>query len=179
MLFRSVSQSRYISQNWIPSVNGVNYTQNSASQTLYIRTGVDNTSTAAGHGTNASADSKDMFLNPRRSSTNLSYTKTNDAAYNSGANTANVGCYINTRTASNVKKMYKNAVAVVSETTASTGRPTAAPFTGAANDDGVATGFRADQVFMEAWGAGVSQAQVTKLNNIIEENADSKGVGVQ
>jgi hypothetical protein len=34
-------------------------------------------------------------------------------------------------------------------------------------------------VFFEAWGAGLSQAQVTTLNTIIEEAADALGVGVQ
>lgn len=175
-LFNGTNQ--YITHNWIPATNGVNYQQNSACQVLYIRTNVGSAAVASGHGHYAMADNKETFLNPRRA-TNLAYIRNNGNNSDAGANTNGSGLYVNTRTAFNVKTLYRNAVPIVNGVQVSVGRPTRTPYTGACNDDGIPINFRPDEVFFEAWGAGLSQAQVTTLNTIIEANAVAKGVGVQ
>ena len=62
----------YIDCNWNPSVNGVNYVQNSASQIIYIR----NTGQGAGHGANGNTDNKNLYLNSRFTDDKI-YAKTN------------------------------------------------------------------------------------------------------
>lgn len=171
--------TQYNSQNWIPSSDGVKYTQNSASWVIYIRTNIASVGVTVGHGVYSSATLKDLFLNPRRSN-NLAYVRINSKDTETGSNTNGSGLYVLTRTSSSTQKLYRNAVLIVDgSATTSSGAPTITPFTGAYNDDGTPLGFRADEVFFEAFGALMTQEQVTTLNAIIEEAADALGVGVQ
>jgi hypothetical protein len=172
--------TQYISQIWVPSTNGVRYTRNSASQVLYIRT---TTQKNARFGVYGSTDTKDMSLNPSTITTGYALIRTNDQTNTTLSTLTNsAGLFVNTRVAASgvgSKLLYRNGVNLISVNVASTGVPTHSPYTGAGNTDNVAQGFREDQVFFEAWGAGLSQAQVTTLNTIIEEAADALGVGVQ
>ena len=153
--------TQYIDCNWVPSVNGVNYTQNSASMLIYVRTNV-NTNTA--HGTAENADTKDLFFTPKQAD-GKAYIKTNDFTYISVSNADGSGMYINTRTAAAVNKLYRNKIAIINGTTASIGVPTHSPYCLAYNNDDVAAGFRADQVSLYAFGAGLTQ---TDVNNITD-----------
>ena len=172
--FTGNGTTQYIDCNWNPSVNGVNYVQNSASMIIYVRT---NIAADGQHGIGNAADFKNIFILPKYTIDN-SYIRTNDATTISGANSDGSGMFINTRTASTVNKLYKNKVAIINATSVSTGMPTHLAYCLAINDDDVATGFRADQVSMYAFGGGMTQTQVTNLTTYYEAAMDALGKGV-
>ena len=166
--------TQYIDCNWVPSVNGVNYTQNSASMLIYVRTNV-NTNTA--HGTAENADTKDLFFTPKQAD-GKAYIKTNDFTYISVSNADGSGMYINTRTAAAVNKLYRNKIAIINGTTASIGVPTHSPYCLAYNNDDVAAGFRADQVSLYAFGAGLTQTDINNLTDRFEARMDALSSGI-
>ena len=169
--------NRRIDCNWIPSASAVNFTQNSASQIIYIRSDVS--SNTGFHGTGVNADNKNcLILN--KSATNFSGIQTNDATTvtSAGIVTDGSGLYINTRTAAAVKKLYRNKVAIIETTTVSTGVPTHSPYCLCSNDDNVATAFKADQVAMYAWGGGFTQTNVNNFTDAFETAMDALGTGV-
>jgi len=172
-LFNGTTQ--YNDNNWVPSVSGVNYTQNSASQILYIRTDIGSNGK---HGTYNNTDFHDCAI-CQRTVSNYAQVRINCVAISeiSGI-TDGSGLWVNTRTANNVNKFYRNGGIVINGTTLSNGVPTHSPYTGAYNDDDVAAGFRADEVFFEAWGAGMNQVQVDSLTNIVNDLATDLGVNV-
>jgi len=173
-LFNGTTQ--YLNNNWVPSVSGVNYTQNSASQILYIRTDIASTGI---HGTSSNNDLKDCYIWPRRNTNDWAYIRINDDTYvNSGSAINGSGLFINTRTAAAVNKLYRNGVAIINGTTASTGVPTHSPYTGAGNDDNVAGYFRADQVAIEIWMDGCTQEDVTGITNILNNYMTKLGTNV-
>jgi len=173
VLFNGVNS--YADQNFIPSYNGVNYVRDSASHILYIRT---NIGTNTYHGIKASDDLKNMFICPYRAVGLVSYIQTNDNSFVSGANTDGSGMFINTRTAANVKKLYRNKAIIIDATNPSTGLPTHSFYTGCNNDDNAASAFRADQVSLFAAGAGMTQTHVNNFTDPFEVAMDALGKGV-
>ena len=170
--------TQYIDCNWNPSINGVNYTQNSASQIVYVRTDVAHLNTR--YGVSGSADGKNIFIMPRRSeSPTKAAIETNDNTqiYTADAVSGD-GMLINTRTAAAVNKLYRNKVTIINATTTSTGIPTFSPYCLAGNDDGVATNFRPDQVSLYAFGAGLTQTDVNNITDRFETRMDALGKGI-
>ena len=159
---------------WVPSANGVNYTQNSASQIIYIRTDVAATDY---HGIGGSADFKNCFILPKYTTDNA-YIQINTATNSSAANTNGSGLYINTRTAAAVHKLYRNKVAIINGTVASIGVPTHSPYCLASNDDDAVGGYRADQVSLYAFGAGMDQTKVNNFTDPFEVAMDALGTGI-
>jgi len=159
---------------WVPSVNGMNFTQNSASQIIYVRTNINSTGQ---HGTTANDDGRDLRIIPKFS-TNNAYIRTNDATSVSDANTDGSGMFVNTRTAAAVNKLYRNKVVIIDETSVSTGAPTHTPLCLAYNDDNIPTGFRADQVSFYAFGSGLTQTDVNNITDRFETRMDALGTGV-
>ena len=167
--------TQYINCNWNPSANGVNYTQNSASQIIYVRTDIN--PATKGHGTTFNNDNYNCVIFPRNNDNN-SYLKINNNTYSNAANANGSGMFINTRTAAAVHKLYRNKVAIINGTVASTGVPTHNPYCFAYSDDDVAAGFRADQVSCYAFGAGMDQTAVNGITDAVEVYMDSNGKGV-
>ena len=159
---------------WVPSVNGVNYIQNSASQIIYIRT---DTEADGVHGINESVDNKNCLILPGNSQPKA-YIKTNDNTAISFANTDGSGMFINTRTAVTASKLYRNKVLLINGANNSTGVPTNSPYALAYNDDGAAAGFRPDQVSLYAWGDGMTQTNVDNFTDPFEIAMDALGKGV-
>jgi len=154
------ANTKYIDCNWIPSSNGVNFTQNSASLIIYVRTDV---LSVGGHGTYNNADNKNTVIIPTYTNDRL-FAGVNQQTWNYKlAPNDGDGMFVSSRTAAAVIKVYRNKVEVISETNASTGAPTHSPYCLAYNDDNVAAEFRADQVSMYAWGAGMTQTQVNNF----------------
>ena len=165
--------TQYIDCNWNPSVSGVNYTQNSASMIMYIRTDVNS---GGGHGSYLNTDGIDCLLYPRYSGN--AYIRINDATAGSIVSADGRGMFINTRTAVDVKKLYKNKVAIIESTTASTGVLAHSPYCLAYNDDDVAKGFRADQVSLYAFGSGLTQTDVNNITDRFETRMDALSSGI-
>ena len=74
--------TQYTDLNFTPSVNGVNYTQNSATFGLYIRTDI---TSAGAHGTAGNVDVKDCFAIPRYTD-DLAYARINASSSMNKAN---------------------------------------------------------------------------------------------
>lgn len=167
----------YTDTNMNPSVNGVNYTQNSASQIIYIRTDIK---TFSRHGIYGSADLKDCYIWPCRDLDPVfrAYISTNNNAsiYNNNSNGS--GLYINTRTAAAINKLYRNGTAIINGTAASTGVPAHNFYIGCYNDDDSPVGFRADQVFAHVLMKGLSQELAVKATNALNGCAKLLGVNV-
>ena len=168
--------TQYIDCNWNPSVSGVNYTQNSASMIMYVRTNIGGNGTQL-HGTYGNVDNKNCLIIPKVTG-NLAYIVTNENTPISGTNADGSGMFVNTRTAVAVNKLYRNKTAIINGTTASTGVPTHKPYCLAYNDDDVAKGFRADQVSLYAFGSGLTQTDVNNITDRFETRMDALGKGV-
>jgi len=150
--------TQYIDCNWVPSVSAVNLSLNSASLIIYIRTNVGNDTYHGVSGTNR------LYLLPR-SSANIAYHQIL-GAQGSAANLDGSGMYVVSRTAAAVDKTYRNKAVLINATNAVTyALPAYSPYSLALNNNGVATGFRADQVSLYAFGAGLTQ---TDVNNITD-----------
>ena len=171
--FTGNGTTQYIDCNWNPAANGVNYVQNSASMIIYVRT---NVAAAGWHGTIGNADNKNCGI--RNQAGTGAWIVTNDNTYVNVALANSSGMFINTRTAAAVNKLYRNSTAIINATSASTGVPTHNPYCLACNDDNVAGGFRADQVACYGFGAGMSQATVTKVSDAINKCLTSMGKNV-
>ena len=166
--------NQYSNLNWIPSVNGVNYVNDSATMLMYIRTNVD---TASRHGIFGAADLKQCAIIPRFGTT--TYAMINNNTQSSvGGQADGSGLYINTRTAFAVHNVYRNKIPIMPGTVARIGVPTHSPYEGAHNNDDVAGGFRADQVAVHAYADGFTQADVDGVTDIIETCMDAMGKGV-
>jgi len=160
---------------WIPSVNGVNYQQNSASQLIYCRT-IINTAGLHTHGVVASVDSKDIYIGPRV--VNSVYARNNNANNVNVATGFTNGLFINTRTAAAVQKVYRNKIAIINGVTVSSGAPTYSPYCLAHNANDAAAGFRADQVACYAFGGGFTQDDVDNFTDRFETYMDFLGKGI-
>jgi len=164
----------YIDLNWIPSVNGVNYQLNSASMLLYTRT---NVTSDGSHGTNYNTDNKNLEINPRSSSNNA-WGKCNNTTLLYYANTDGRGMYAISRTASDLTTLYKNKVAIKTATNIPIGLPTKSIYCLAYNDDGVAAGFRADQVSVIALGLGLTQTDIDNITDRFQTRMTYHGTQV-
>jgi hypothetical protein len=102
-----------IDSNFSPGTSGSpKFVRNSASIFLW-----SNTSTQISQGAGGTVGD-DISLYPR-ASIDIFYCNINDTSYDSAANTDAKGFYLGSRTASNVKKGYKNGTQVISTSTAS------------------------------------------------------------
>ena len=174
--FTGNGTTQYIDCNWNPSVSGVNYTQNSASMIMYVRTNIGGNGTQL-HGTYGNVDNKNCLIIPKVTG-NLAYIVTNENTPISGTNADGSGMFVNTRTAVAVNKLYRNKTAIINGTTASTGVPTHKPYCLAYNDDDVAAGFRADQVSLYAFGSGLTQTDVNNITDRFETRMDALSSGI-
>jgi hypothetical protein len=172
--FQFNGTTNYLKQNWVPSVSGVNFIQDSASQIYYIRTNIAGNTI---HGVAYNTNNKNAHFIPR-DSTNLSNIRFNTNLSESGSNSNGSGMFIVTRPAPGVHLLYKNKIIKINGTAASVGVPTVPPYTGASRGDTTPGYYRADQVFFEAWGGGLDQDQVNDLTDIVNGAATLLGVNV-
>jgi len=165
----------YIDYNFIPSVNGVNFVRNSASQIIYIRT---NIASNKAHGAAGNANNRNCVIYPRYGA-NQHYAGINSGGNNTGVDVLDArGLWINTRTALGVNKTYQNKIININGVVPSIEVPTVSMLSLAANDDGVATLFRADQVAIHILMDGCSQADVTAISDILNAAMTSLGTNV-
>ena len=171
------ASTKYIDCNWNPAVNGVNYTLNSASFGVYIRTDPTPTATQNEIGAHETASGAALIFYARHST--LGYIGmindlTNDVVANADAR----GLYIESRTASNVKKGYKNKVAIQNVATVSIAVPSADLYVLARNTDGSPGEYTDRQLSMAFAGAGMTQTHVNNFTDPFETAMDALGKGV-
>lgn len=167
----------YLSTNFVPSTDGVQYTLNDASFGVYSRTNsASNTIVDIGAddaGTRFAQllgriTSNNMFVRVHRSiSTGLS-----------AANTNSSGLLVARRSASDAQQVYRNGSQLGADTAASTAVPTIALFVGAQNASGTPNNFSTRQYAFAFVGASLSAQQQSDLATIVESYMDSIGAGV-
>jgi hypothetical protein len=97
---------------------------------------------------------------------NFFYSAVNDGAYNQVATTGSAGFYLSSRTASNLKKGYKNGIVLQNSTTLSTGIPTIPIYIGQFNN--WTTGYSTKQCAFATIGSGLNDTESVNLYTIIQ-----------
>lgn len=168
--------AKYIMYNWTPSADAVKFALTDNCQILYLRNNITVNQSTKGHGVNGSADTKDLFLCPRRD-TNECYIRNNENINASGVSTDSSGFWVNRRTGT-TKQLYRNCVQLISTIRNTTGLPTHKPYGLATNDDDVAAGFTTNQIALKAYGAYIDDNQMLDFMWCIERYMDHYGKGV-
>jgi len=166
--------TKYIDCNWSPYSNGENFTQNSASIGVYVRT--DETGSYVEMGAGDAGATKRVTLDVRYTSTY--YIDLNSATVSSVSNAAAPGMYIASRTAVSTGAGYKNKAAVITIANASTGLTANNLYVLAYNNNGSQQYNTLRQVSMAYAGGGMTQADINSLTNAFEVYMDSNGKGV-
>jgi len=172
--FTGNGTTQYINCNWNPSANGVNYTQNSASAGVYVRT---NTGVNGAQAGNYDATSY-LTINSRNASDQAGGNINNAGSGLVAANTDGRGFYIVSRTASNERQFYKNGSLIGDDTEASNGVMNNNVYVLGYNNNGIPAIVKQDQLSCFFAGAGLSITAITTITNAIETCMDAAGKGV-
>ena len=173
-LFNGTTQ--YINSDFTASVDGVQYTQNSASAMAYIRNNIQS-NVIFGVDDDVPPPRKESFLYSRFTD-DKAYIMLNGDTAEGAANVDSRGMYIISRTGASIVKLYRNKIAIINGIDTSVGLPGHSYYVGALNNDDVAASFSAYQISMFAAGAGLSQTAVTAITNAFETYMDALGTGV-
>jgi hypothetical protein len=166
------ANTKYIRTNFNPSVGTNKFSQNSASIGFYCRT--TKTESTYEMGTFKTHHSSIALYNTY-GIVDLNQTA-GASSYSNGGNSS--GMWVASRTASNVLKLYRNKVAEINVTTASTGVPNDEIYILCLNNEGTAGFFSTKELSMAFIGEGLSAEDVTSLTDAFEVYMDSNGKGV-
>lgn len=145
----------YINSNYIPASNGVQYTLNSASYGIYVRT--NTATTAAEIGANNGTNYNYMYT--RTANASFHITNCDSVGEMSFANTDSRGFFTSVRTTSTAQAGFKNGVSEVSNTQVSTGLTDKDFYILTRNNNGVIANPSDKQVSIAFMGAGsINQA---------------------
>jgi len=150
----------YLNSNYNPLTQGVNYTQNDASFGVYINTNVTEDKFDFGYKIGAQ-----FICLLSGYSGDKAYYRINDAVADYVVSTDSRGFWIASRTASNVKKLYKDKILVAEDVATSAPRQNQEVYTLCYNNGGSAASFSTKQVAVDFMGAGLTQ---TNVNNITD-----------
>jgi hypothetical protein len=168
----------YISTNWIPSSDAINYTQNSATIVIYVRDAAVDPSGGYTYGY-YSTTNPNITFRTRAYDENIAHWRVNSAqaTYETSTNVATAGCYFIGRTGANDCDFSKNASVVEARNDrASSGLPTAELHILKANGTSV---FTTHQVSIFGIINGTSTAEKTAINTVFETFMDALGKGVE
>ncbi len=165
--------TKYITTNYNLNSDGINFVMNSASMCIYSRTN----RVAGNKNTIGAGDGISRAYMQLRFTGDLFLNMINDLTNPVTNNTNTTGMYIGSRTASNIKKAYRNKVLIVDESTASIAIPPYVAYVLAINFMG--TPFTDTiQGSMAAFGGGLIQQNVDDLTDAFEAYMVSNGKGV-
>lgn len=166
--------SSYINTTFVPSTDGVNYTQNSAHASYWSRTSAVNDGIQMGARTSSS--SRQLLVQGRTSSATFNARINVDTSPTalSGSN-AGSGHFLVRRSASNAWAAYRNAVSKGSNTTVSSLLPAFAVALLAVNTNGTPASFSAIQMSAASIGASLSDQNVTDYYNALQAYMTSVG----
>jgi hypothetical protein len=171
--FVSDGATSYIDTNWIPSLNGVNYTRNNACIGTYIRANIS----ASEFDFGAIDSSHWVIINTRTGSDEFNIRINSDIGSNA-SNTDSKGLYVVNRVLSTEQDLYKNKIRVINDSVASSGVPTVKLYALCRNNNGVASNNSTRQQSLLFAGSGFTQANVDDLTNAFEAYMDSNGKGI-
>lgn len=171
------ASNAYINQLYHLATSSSKFSLNSSSHILYIIN--ESNVNESAHGTYALATSK-TYLIPKSATKILSFA--NNSAERCGTiyNWDRAGLYVNTRTASNKVQLYKNRELIIDSTTDSTALATASVATLAVSTQSevkiTPERYTNDQVFVEAYGEGLTQSESEGVSDIINSAATYLGI---
>jgi len=170
--FTGDGTTTYINTRWNPFRAGLNFTQNSASLGMYIRTqnNLNEIDSRAYDGNNYVSLASDWAGD--------FYFITNSGSADVFTNGDSRGLWIQNRPASAMHDMYKNGSIEDDNTTASAGVPDAVFYVLGGNENGSLVGSTSRQTSCWFVGAGLSTTAITTITNAIEVCMDSMGKGV-
>lgn len=172
--FTSDGSADYISTNWIPSSDGVNYITNSASAGIYSRSDI-------------AEDKHDFGVNDGTGwlgliihwTDNQAYTWANTASgYVGGGNTNASGFYIVNRTDEMVNDLYRNKVNIIDDTSDETGVPSREVYVLCQNNNGTARLWSTKEISLFFAGGGLTQDNIDDITDAVEVYMDSNSKGV-
>lgn len=146
--------TQYLRTAFIPSLDGVNYTLNSASFGVYSRDDY-NGGFAWDIGGYDAVNGSALSL---RDGANSSYAKINSvivAIITAGGVTDSRGLFVSTRTASNAIAIFRNGSNIGTDTDASSALPATEMYVGALNNNGVAANFSQRQISISFVASGL------------------------
>ncbi len=168
--FTGNGSNAYINTNYNPSVDGVKYSQNSASLGIYCRTNVQESIFDFG----LSASSK-TYGQLRNASGNYLF-RINDSSNLSGVNSDSRGMYILKRTGATAREAYKNKVSLGSDSASSSGVANLDFYVLSLNNNGSPTGYSTKQIAM--FFAGSANINVDTITDAFETAMDALGKGL-
>jgi len=158
----------YIRTHYIPSVDGVNYLQNNASSSCYLRLDISENSLVVGfNGT------YDVGIQPRYLTTCL--VKINSGSLSSDTNTDSRGMFTANRVLSTHQDLIKNKTRIINDAIASIGIPEGEIYLLSNNAPGF---YSKNQISFWQVGAGVTQELNDNAVDIFEEYMDANEKGV-
>ena len=167
----ALTGTKYIKTNWNPTDDGINYTQNSASAGIYIRTNVAENGIDFGlfenHG---------LYIRTRAAADGYT-ARVNSVASNNGTSTDSRGFWIITRENSASENVYRNKV-VDNLVTASTGLGAYDFMVGGENSGGTPGNYCNKQYSVFFTGGALTSAEVTIMTDAVEVYMDSNSKGV-
>ena len=168
-----------VNLNFIPSSDGVNFTQNDATVVFYSRTAAAQdaeTSVGGGDGT------RSIFCSPYYVDEGA-YWSINTGGYVGQTNSdgTGAGCFSFTRTGATATRVYRNGAAITDEqANGSNGLPTVTQYALAFNNNGSIDEPSSRQISIVLYMDGTADAaDADGINDIIETFADAVGFGVQ
>jgi len=169
--FTGNGTTQYIDCNWIPSVNGVNYTLNEGAAGAYCRVSGDNEGAVYG-----ARVTHRLILFPHDATNNMKIFQNDNGT--SGASTNSQGMFIGVRDdASNVSG-YRNKSKIVSGVVGAGSLPNISVFTLAYNLGGSPLSISNNQLSMFFISAKFTQTDVNNKTDAFETAMDALGTGV-
>lgn len=176
------ASTTFVNTNFAGSTNGVNYTQNSASMSCYVRTSRSTAANKAAVSFNDDGGGKTSRFFPHASgSVIIAGLNINNSFPQTGTTSNAQGFYTISRTGSATTDVYKNSntTAIFSPTTTSTALSATTFYVGAENVQVSADAFFSDdQIAVVAFGAGLSAADAAQFQTDINAYMTTLGTNV-
>ena len=163
--FRGDGSTGYLDTQYVPSTNGVNFVQNSASVGMYIGNNLFSAAGAA-FGTNAGSVATDL-LPAAGTGGSYQYAELNANTAIFGFIAPTSGLWINSRTGSAGTTLYHNGNQVNAITQASSGVSSKSITLGAENNNGTIQSFSTYVISAFFAGAGLTSTQTAEMSSLL------------
>jgi hypothetical protein len=175
------ASSTFVDTGFGASVNGVNYTRNSASYSVYVRTSRTTAANKAALAFRDDAGSGAVSRILPHAAGNVIIAVINGTGFAQTADSNAQGFYTVSRTASTTTEVYKNSssTSIFSDATASTALVSTTFYVGAEHlSGGGNTFFSDDQIAIVAFGPGLSGANAAQFQTDVNAYMTSLGTNV-
>ena len=154
----------YLSTGYTPSVNGSQFTQNSASMGGYVRNSRTTDQLWGLMGCDGNPTGNTSYLYPKVASVGAIYSLT--GGFVATAVTNAQGMWISSRTSSTARALYRNGSSITTSSATATGRPNREVLILASmQDNGTPAGYSGDQVSFAFIGSGLTSAEQLLLTD--------------